>query len=226
MDEKAIKSILKRLIPNSNYISFLSLFSQTKSFLYWLTDASENLFYLSPYVTSDKSITYSLEDGNIYIGTFNQGLFDGFGTLSSLDNKYLYTGEWKEGLKHGKGQLITEKIKYSGKFENDVFSGNKGIFCDEKGNIYEGDFVNGKFEGYGHYKSNNGDIYIGQFKNGYFEGKGQLTDKKGNVFNGNFVKGQKDGYGLIVTNKGETIEGKYKNGIFFKINKDNNDFFK
>ena len=224
LDEKAIKSILKKLIPNPNNISFLLLFSKTKSFQYWLSDVSENLFYLSPYITSDKSITIFLEDGNTYIGTLNKGLFDGFGTLSSLDNKYLYTGEWKDGLKHGKGQLITEKIKYSGKFENDVFSGNKGVLCDEKGNIYEGDFVNGKFEGYGHYKMSNGDNYIGQFKNGYFEGKGQLTDKKGNVFNGNFVRGQKDGFGLIVKSNGETIEGKYKNGIFFKIINDNNDF--
>ena len=224
LDEKAIKSILKKLIPNPNNISFLLLFSKTKSFQYRLSDVSENLFYLSPYITSDKSITIFLEDGNTYIGTLNKGLFDGFGTLSSLDNKYLYTGEWKDGLKHGKGQLITEKIKYSGKFENDVFSGNKGVLCDQKGNIYEGDFVNGKFEGYGHYKMSNGDNYIGQFKNGYFEGKGQLTDKKGNVFNGNFVKGQKDGFGLIVKSNGETIEGKYKNGIFFKIKNDNNDF--
>ena len=224
LDEKAIRSILKKIIPNPNNTSFLLLFSKTKSFQYWLTDVSENLFYLSPYITSDKSITLFLEDGNTYIGTLNKGLFDGFGTLSSLDNKYLYTGEWKDGLKHGKGQLITEKIKYSGKFENDVFSGNKGVLCDEKGNIYEGDFVNGKFEGYGHYKMSNGGNYIGQFKNGYFEGKGQLTDKKGNVFNGNFVKGQKDGYGLIVKSNGETIEGKYKNGIFFKVNNDNNDF--
>ena len=224
LDEKAIRSILKKIIPNPNNTSFLLLFSKTKSFQYWLTDVSENLFNLSPFITSDKSITLFLEDGNTYIGTLNKGLFDGFGTLSSLDNKYLYTGEWKDGLKHGKGQLITEKIKYSGKFENDVFSGNKGVLCDEKGNIYEGDFVNGKFEGYGHYKMSNGGNYIGQFKNGYFEGKGQLTDKKGNVFNGNFVKGQKDGYGLIVKSNGETIEGKYKNGIFFKVNNDNNDF--
>ena len=224
LDEKAIRSILKKIIPNPNNTSFLLLFSKTKSFQYWLTDVSENLFYLSPYITSDKSITLFLEDGNTYIGTLNKGLFDGFGTLSSLDNKYLYTGEWKDGLKHGKGQLITEKIKYSGKFENDVFSGNKGVLCDEKGNIYEGDFVNGKFEGYGHYKMSNGGNYIGQFKNGYFEGKGQLTDKKGNVFNGNFVRGQKDGFGLIVKSNGETIEGKYKNGIFFKVNNDNNDF--
>ena len=222
LDEKAIKSLIKKIIPNSNYITFISLFSQTKSFLFWLSDVSENLFYLSPYISSDKSITIYFEDGTTYIGTLNKGLFDGFGTLSSFDNKNLYTGEWKEGLKNGKGQLITEKIKYSGKFENDLFNGNKGVLCDEKGNIYEGDFVNGKFEGYGHYKMSNGDNYIGQFKNGFFDGKGQLTDKKGNVFNGNFVKGKREGYGLIVNNKGETIEGKYKDGIFFKIKKDNN----
>ena len=224
LDEKAIKSLLKKLFKNTNYISFLSLFSQTKSFYSWLSDVSENLFCLSPYITSDQSFTLFLEDGNTYIGTLNKGLFDGFGTLSSLDSKYLYTGEWKDGLKHGKGQLITEKIKYSGNFENDVFSGNKGILCDEKGNIYEGDFINGKFDGYGHYKMSNGDNYIGEFKNGYFEGKGQLTDKKGNVFNGNFVKGKKEGFGLIVTNKGETIKGKYSNGIFFKIKNDKNDY--
>ena len=228
LDENALKLILKKLYPNSNQISFLLSFSHTKSFIYWMEDVSEKLFYLSQYITSDKSITIFLEDGTTYIGTFSKGLFDGFGTLSSLDNKYLYTGEWKEGLKYGKGQLITEKVKYSGNFENDVFSGNKGILCDEKGNVYEGDFVKGKFEGYGHYKMTNGDNYIGQFKNGYFEGKGQLTDKKGNVFNGNFVKGKKDGYGLCVTNKGEVIEGKYNNGIFFKINNNSkikDDFF-
>ena len=46
-------------------------------------------------------------------------------------------------------------------FLNDQFSGSKGILCDEKGNIYEGDFLNGKYEGYGHYKMINGDSYIG-----------------------------------------------------------------
>ena len=222
LDEKAIKKLLKRLIPNSNFISFLYFFSKTKSFIYWLSEVSENLFYLSPLISSDKSLTIFQEDGATYIGTLNKGLYEGFGTLSSLDNKYLYSGEWKEGLKQGKGQLITEKIKYSGKFENDTFNG-KGILCDEKGNIYEGDFVNGKFEGYGRYKMTNGDNYIGEFKNGYFEGKGQITDKKGNVFSGDFIKGHKDGNGLIVTNQGEIIKGKYKNGVYLQIKNDIND---
>ena len=218
LDEKEIRILFKKIIPNNNYMLFLYFFSKKKSFDYWLKEHNENLFYLSQYIMSDKTITVYLEDGNIYLGTLKNGVFDGNGTLSSEDNKYLYNGEWKDGLKHGKGQLITEKIKYSGKFENDQFSGNRGILCDEKGNIYEGDFLNGKFEGYGHYKMSNGDNYIGEFKNGLFDGKGQLTDKNGNVFDGNFVKGRKDGFGVIITNKGEKIEGKYKNGIFFKQN--------
>ena len=223
LDEKAIKLLFKKLIPNNNYMQFLYFFSKTKSFDYWLKEHNENLFYLSQYIITDKSITIFLEDGNIYFGNLKYGSFDGSGTLSSSDNKYLYNGEWKDGLKHGNGQLITETIKYSGKFDNDLFSGSRGILCDQKGNIYEGDFLNGKFEGYGHYKMSNGDNYIGEFKNGLFDGKGQLTDKNGNVFDGNFSKGKKDGLCLIITNKGEKIEGKYKNGIFFKQNKNNND---
>lgn len=222
-DEKSIKILIKKLIPNNNYMLFLYFFSKTKSFDYWLKEHNENLFYLSQYIVCDKNITIYLEDGNTYSGSLKYGQFDGNGTMSSTDNKYLYIGEWKDGLKNGVGQLVTEKIKYSGKFINDQFSGSKGILCDEKGNIYEGDFLNGKYEGYGHYQMINGDSYIGEFKNGLFEGKGQLTDKKGNVFNGNFVKGKKDGYGLIITNDGKKIEGKYKNGIFFK-QKNNNDF--
>lgn len=223
LDEKAIKLLFKKLIPNNNYMQFLYFFSKTKSFDYWLKEHNENLFYLSQYIITDKSITIFLEDGNIYFGNLKYGSFDGSGTLSSSDNKYLYNGEWKDGLKHGNGQLITETIKYSGKFDNDLFSGSRGILCDQKGNIYEGDFLNGKFEGYGHYKMSNGDNYIGEFKNGLFDGKGQLTDKNGNVFDGNFSKGKKDGLCLIITNKGEKIEGKYKNGIFFKQNNNNND---
>ena len=215
LDEKEIKLLFKKIIPNNNYMLFLYFFSKKKSFDYWLKEHNENLFYLSNYIKSDKKLTIYLEDGNTYLGTLKNGIFDGNGILSSDDNKYLYNGEWKDGVKHGKGQLITEKIKYSGKFENDQFSG-RGILCDDKGNIYEGDFLNGKFEGYGHYKMSNGDNYIGEFKNGLFDGKGQLTDKNGNVFDGDFVKGKKEAFGVIITNKGEKIEGKYKNGIFFK----------
>ena len=38
--------------------------------------------------------------------------------------------------------------------------------------MYEGDFVNDKYEGNGKYIWEDGDIYIGQFKNGLRNGKG------------------------------------------------------
>ena len=53
---------------------------------------------------------------------------------------------------------------------SDVYSGT-GVLCDEMGNIYEGDFENGKFNGMGHLKKENGDTYIGAFVDGLFEGK-------------------------------------------------------
>ena len=46
-----------------------------------------------------------------------------------------------------------------------------GILCDEEGNIYEGEFFKGNFQGMGHYKSSKGFIYIGQFYQNKFHGK-------------------------------------------------------
>ena len=100
LDEKAIKYVIKQIVASQEYISFLYLFSQTKSFIYWLSDVSENLFYLSPYITSDKSITIILEDGNTYIGSLDKGLFDGFGTLSSPDNK-----AWQRPINYRKNKI-------------------------------------------------------------------------------------------------------------------------
>ena len=51
-----------------------------------------------------------------------------------------------------------------------MYHGN-GILCDSNGNMYEGDFINGNFEGMGHYKMHTGETYIGQFVNKLFEGK-------------------------------------------------------
>ena len=49
--------------------------------------------------------------------------------------------------------------------QNDLRHG-KGILFDKKGNIiYEGYFVNDKYEGYGKLIFENGSYYIGQFLN-------------------------------------------------------------
>ena len=217
LDEETIKKIYIKIIPNINYIKLIINYTKTKSFLYWVKDHDKaNLFYLNKFISSDKVITVYNEDGNTYLGKLKNGLPDGYGTLSNPDNSYLYNGEWKDGLKHGKGQLITDNLKYSGLFENDVFCGAGGVLCDSEGNIYEGDFLNGKYHGYGHYKLVNGDVYIGQFKYGLFDGRGQLMSQNGDVFDGNFLEGKKDGFGLMIKSDGEKIEGEYKDGVLVK----------
>ena len=53
---------------------------------------------------------------------------------------------------------------------------------------FEGDFINGKFEGNGKYIWENGEYYIGQWKNGLFHGKGIEYYSNGNIKNeGNWI---------------------------------------
>ena len=70
-----------------------------------------------------------------------------------------YVGEWKFGFRHGKGVLhyADGKIKY------------------------KGDWVNGKFDGYGTFYLDNGDgqHYKGQFKNNEMYGKGAFYSSDG-----------------------------------------------
>ena len=70
-----------------------------------------------------------------------------------------YVGEWKFGFRHGKGVLhyADGKIKY------------------------KGDWVNGKFDGYGTFYLHNGDgqHYKGQFKNNEMYGKGAFYSSDG-----------------------------------------------
>ena len=54
--------------------------------------------------------------------------------------------------------------------------------------MYEGDFVNGKFEGNGKYIWEHGGYYIGQCKNGLANGKGTLYNKNGDIIQkGNWI---------------------------------------
>lgn len=46
-----------------------------------------------------------------------------------------------------------------------------GILIDDYSNIYDGEFSEGKFHGFGQYNIGN-DMYIGEFKDGRMEGKG------------------------------------------------------
>ena len=87
---------------------------------------------------------------------------------------------------------------------NDLGHG-KGIIYYKNGTImYDGNFVNGKYEGDGKYIYENGEYYIGQFLNGLKHGKGIVYYKNGTIkYDGNFVNNKFEGYGKFIDEDGK-----------------------
>lgn len=57
-----------------------------------------------------------------------------------------------------------------------MYFGN-GTLINPKGDIYEGDFIDGELNGMGSLKEMNGMKYIGMFQNGLFQGIVRIMNK-------------------------------------------------
>ena len=103
---------------------------------------------------------------------------------------------------------------YIGEDINGIPNG-KGILYYKNGNIaYEGNFINGKWEGQGKYIWENGNYYIGQFKNDLKHGKGIMYYKNGNIaYDGDFINGKFEGYGKYYWKDGDLYIGQFKNDL-------------
>ena len=106
---------------------------------------------------------------------------------------------------------ISENGIYLGEMKRSAFffsyKHGKGEEYFNNGDIYEGDFKDGKFEGKGIYYFNNGDRYEGDFKDGKFEGKGTYYFKNGNRFEGNYKNDKKEGEGIMYYSNGDSEKG-------------------
>ena len=127
-----------------------------------------------------------------------------------------YTGDWKNDKPEGNGKLYDEdgKLRYEGNFVDGNFNG-KGIFYYNNGDRYEGNFVDGKCEGKGEIYYKDGKIlYDGDFKNNKCEGKGTFYYNNGDHYEGNFVDGKCEGKGIYYYKDGDHYEGDFKNGKY------------
>ena len=111
-------------------------------------------------------------NGDVYEGTFLNGVRDGKGTMTYAEQGTKYEGEWKNNLKEGIGKMTF---------------GTDGE--------YTGHFVAGERSGEGIYKYlKTKDLYSGSWKNGLKHGKGTFIffDTKmkivGDWFNGQIMK--------------------------------------
>ena len=205
----------------------------------------------------------------IYEGDFVNDMMEGFGKYIN-EKKEIYLGEFIKGKKYGKGALYSEnnKIIYEGNFfddepdyhgfyelkentyylgeEKDGLPNGKGNLYDKETNeeIYDGEFMNGKFEGFGilndkynknskgkyegqfhkglkhgkgvfyFYEDNNYLRYEGNFINDYFEGRGKLFYKNGGYLNEVFCKGKRIGSSNAFNENNEQFEQGYYNRSF------------
>lgn len=182
-------------------------------------------------------------NGDIYEGEFKDNEPHGKGILTYI-NGDIYKGELRNGKPHGKGKL-TNSIKnvYKGEFKNgELYKGKlvfnivdvyKGKF---KGNVYEGEFKDGKPCGIGkltYYNSrdilegkfnqdlmlggegkmtfgSSGNIYEGEFKHNMPEGEGKLSYSNGNIHEGKFRDGKPHGIGKLIYKNGGIREGEFR----------------
>jgi hypothetical protein len=95
-----------------------------------------------------------------------------------------------------------------------------------KGDVYEGEWLNGTFNGLGTYNSlaNNqfkGAKYVGEHKDGKYNGHGIYTFANGNKYVGQFKDSKKHGQGILTTSDGRRLEGFFENDKFLRESKVN-----
>ncbi len=173
--------------------------------------------------------TQYTENGEIiYQGTWKHGRRCGHGKAFQSE-KVLYDGEWMDNARHGQGKeynmagnLIfcgcwengqrvekqsvfeNQKLKYHGYLNaQGFFHGFGTLFSIHSGRVlYEGQFRNGTYHGYGVVYHDEGAIlYEGEFSRGFYQGRGKLYNDPVLVeqcyllYEGEFVRGKCHGRG-------------------------------
>jgi hypothetical protein len=139
-------------------------------------------------------------DGSKYQGEWVHRYPEGHGIKTYPDGSKR-TGWWKQGQPVDEfGNLVIELIN-SKESENDgtdiqsgCISGNctdgQGLFAYPDGSRYEGQFYDGKPEGWGTFYDVNGDQFTGSFQAGYRHGNGKLHREDGRVITGEWRHGE------------------------------------
>lgn len=111
----------------------------------------------------------------------SQNTANTFFGIITYKNKNFYHGQWK---------LIKDKI---------VLEGLNGKMTFNDGTVYTGEWVNGKYDGYGEMTLYTGASYSGYWKNGKRHGRGKMLYEDGTIIddvweNGVRIQHAKDHY--------------------------------
>ena len=178
-------------------------------------------------------------DGSKYQGEWAHRYPEGNGTKTYSDGSRL-TGYWKKGQPvDSYGNLLSNVIntKEAGNDGTEIQTGclagdcekGRGTFAYADGSRYEGQFFEGRPEGWGTFYYVNGETYTGSFREGVPHGRGRLESVNGVVRRGEWRHGEylvpnatgrspgciegdcENGYGTYVFKDGSRYTGTFKN---------------
>ena len=136
-------------------------------------------------------VEYRYSNGDLYVGEVHGQSFNGKGKMFWKSTGNTYEGDWVYDYRTGKGR-----------------------FTWADGTYHEGDFVRGKYEGYGIHIYTDGGKYEGQFHDDKRNGKGKMTWPNGDTYVGDWVENFRTGKGRYVWANGAYYEGDFARGKF------------
>ena len=155
-------------------------------------------------------------DDGYYIGETKDGLMHGHGTRYWDYDDKKWEGYWQNG--EASGHVVVtfgDFVVYDGQMEHGLPNG-QGVYTDiDNGQRYEGSFVDFKREGEGVLYTENGDkIYDGEWKNNKYHGYGQYFLRGQCRYEGNWENGKRNGDGIAYDQNGqEEYNGSWKDDV-------------
>ncbi|KAI4388070.1 hypothetical protein MLD38_000438 [Melastoma candidum] len=226
----------RRLLPPAAAASLLSSLVVSAafyvSFFYWRKDgtpASENLLFSLIFIAA---VLYFLSRHRPFIDrnlSFLKTLCTTNSKRFNLSRGSSKSVQWFIGdskgdpstvavTKEGKKKIIREGVEfysngdfYEGEFHKGRCNGS-GVYNYFAKGRYEGDWVDGKYDGYGIESWARGSKYRGQYRNGLRHGYGVYRFYTGDSYSGEWWNGQSHGVGLQSCKDGSCYVGEFKCG--------------
>ncbi|QHO49386.1 hypothetical protein HN51_001309 [Arachis hypogaea] len=109
-------------------------------------------------------------------------------------------------------QIYSNGDVYEGEFHKGKCSGS-GVYHYHMSGRYEGDWVDGRYDGYGVETWARGSRYRGMYRQGLRHGVGIYRSYSGDVYAGEWFNGQCHGFGVHTCNDGSKYVGEFKWGV-------------
>lgn len=160
-------------------------------------------------------------DGSSYIGQWKDSMAHGNGIFYKKQPPSIHAGQWFRDHMHGIGFEEWHEHEGDGgcKYQGQYFNGKRqgfGVYHWPDGSVYEGDWLNNSMNGYGSFIGKDGHRCNGQWKDTVIQGTGQTSSPDGTVYSGKFINHKKHGFGVLTLADGKQVKGWWKEGQLCK----------